>query len=157
MRATLVLILAPLLASTSAGAEPFLPSDKAAVDLALGRRTDGFTTVARTLAYAERASRGAFAPAGYRVERKPGERFVRVQICYRLGTDPRACGLDYLVTVDPPHAEPADRTDGLGRDLEHGPRAFLRALAREEALQRQPDLLRQLRAALEPFDPYDWR
>ena len=153
----LALTLAALLAPALACAQPFLPADRAALDLALNRRTDGFTTVGRTLAYAERTSRGAFVPAGYQVERRPGEPFVRVRICYRLGLDPPSCGLDYLVTVDPPHVEPADRTDGLGRDLEHGPRAFLRALAREEALQRQPVLLRRLRAALEPFNPYDWR
>lgn len=153
----LALALAALLVPGPASAEPFLPADKAALELTLGRRTDGFLTVGQTLAYAERASRGAFARAGYRVERRPGEPFVRVQICYRLGLDPPACGLDYLVTVDPPHVEPADRTVGLGRDLEHGPRAFLRALARDDALRRQPALLRRLRAALEPLDPYDWR
>ena len=153
----LALALAALLAPGLARAESVRPSDRAAVDLVLGRRTDGFTTVGQTLAYAARASRGAFSPAGYRVERRPGEPFVRVRICYRLGTEPAACGLDHLVTVDPPHVEPADRTNGLGRDLEHGPRAFLRALAREDALQRQPALLRGLRAALDPFDPYDWR
>lgn len=158
MRLSVAFILAAgLLAPTCAVAEPFLPSDRSAVDLALGRRTDGFTTVGRTLAYAERASHGAFSPAGYRVERRPGEPYIRVGICYRLGHAPPVCGLDYLVTTDPPHAEPADRTVGLGRDLEHGPRAFLRALAREDALQRQPALLQRLRAALEPLNPYDWR
>ena len=153
----LALVLAALLVPVPASAEPFPPADAAALDLALGRRTGGLVTVGQTLAYAERASRGAFTRAGYRVERRPGEPFARVQICYRLGPEPPACGLDYLVTVDPPHVEPIDRTVGLGRDLEQGPHAFLRALARDDALQRQPALLRRLRAALEPLDPYDWR
>ena len=63
----------------------------------------------------------------------------------------------YRVAVNPPHVEPADRYNGLARDLEHGPQAFLRALAREADLQRQPDVLRKVQAALEPYNPYDWR
>lgn len=153
----LALALCTLLAATAAEAQPPVPTDRAAVGLVLGRRTDGFTTVARTLAFAERASGGAFTRAGYRIERRPGEPFADVRICYRLGIDPPACDLAYRVAVDPPHVEPSDRFDGLERDLEHGPRAFLRALAREKALQRQPEIQRRLRAALEPFDPYDWR
>lgn len=151
------LALGAILAAGAAQAQPFLPQDRAAVELVRGRRTDGFATVAATLAYAERASEGAFGLSGYQVEHRPGEPFSRVRICYRLGADPPVCGLDYRVTANPPHVEPADRFDGLGRDLEHGPRAFLRALGREVALQRQPEILRRLRAALDPYDPYDWR
>jgi hypothetical protein len=151
------LVLFLILAAGTASAQPFLPADQAAVDLVRGRRTDGFTTVARTLAYAERASGGAFTLTGYRVERRPGEPFSRVAICYRLGADAPACNLGYYVAANPPHVEPADRFDGLGRDLEHGPRAFLRALGREAALQGQPEILRRLRAAIDPYNPYDWR
>ncbi len=151
------LALGALIIPVLAVADPFLPSDRQAAQLVLARRTDGFMTIGQTLATAERESRGAFAQAGYQVERRPEDPFVRVRICYRLGRELPPCGLDYLVSVDPPHVEPADRFDGLGRDLEHGPRAFLRALAREDALQRQPVLLQRLRAVLEPFNPYDWR
>lgn len=143
--------------SSAAGAQPFLPTERAAIELVRGRHTDSLATVERTLAYAERATGGAFSRAGYRFARRPGEPYARVQICYRLGIDPPTCGLDYLVTVDPPHAEPAERFHGLTRDLEHGPRAFLRALAREADLQRQPEILRQIRSAVEAYDPYDWR
>ncbi|SFI87788.1 hypothetical protein [Methylobacterium brachiatum] len=153
------LALALLAASVTsgAGAQPFLPTERAAIDLVRSRHTDSLATVDGTLAYAERATGGAFTRGGYRVVRRPGEPFARVQICYRLGIDPPTCGLDYLVTVNPPHIEPAQRHDGLARDLEHGPRAFLRALAREADLQRQPAALRRIEAALEPDNPYDWR
>ncbi|TXN42825.1 hypothetical protein [Methylobacterium sp. WL7] len=154
-RLALVLLIAS--AASGADAQPFLPTERAAIDLVRTRQTESLATVDRILAYAERATGGAFTRGGYRVVRRPGEPFARVQICYRLGIDPPTCGLDYRVTVDPPHVEPAERYDGLARDLEHGPRAFLRALAREADLQRQPAALRQIRAALEPYDPYDWR
>ncbi|MCJ2059115.1 hypothetical protein MKL09_21555 [Methylobacterium sp. J-048] len=153
------LALALLAASVASGvhAQPFLPTERAAIDLVRTRHTDSLATVDGTLAYAERATGGAFTRGGYRVLRRPGEPFARVQVCYRLGIDPPTCGLDYLVTVNPPHVEPAERYDGLARDLEHGPRAFLRALAREAELQRQPQILRRIQAALEPYNPYDWR
>ncbi len=138
-------------------AQPFLPTERAAIELVRSRHTDSLATVDGTLAYAERVTDGAFTRGGYRVVRRPGEPFARVQICYRLGIDRPTCGLDYLVTVNPPHVEPAERYDGLARDLEHGPRAFLRALAREADLQHQPAILRRIEAALEPFNPYDWR
>lgn len=156
MRPLALALLAALVAS-GAGAQPFLPTERAAIDLVRSRHTDSLATVDGTLAYAERATGGAFTRGGYRVVRRPGEPFARVQICYRLGIDPPTCGLDYLVTVNPPHIEPAQRQDGLARDLEHGPRAFLRALAREADLQRQPAALRRIEAALEPDNPYDWR
>ena len=145
------------LASTVACAQPFVPAERAAIDLVRDRRTAGFTTVARTLAYAERVTGGAFRFGGYRVDYRPDAPFARVRICYRLGIDPPTCGLDYRVAVNPPHVEPADRFNGLTRDLEHGPQAFLRALARETDLQRQPDILRRIEAALDPYNPYDWR
>jgi hypothetical protein len=145
------------LVSETAGAQPFVPSEKAAIDLVRDRRTAGFTTVARTLAYAERVTGGAFRRDGYRVDYRPDAPFARVRICYRLGIDPPTCGLDYRVAVNPSHVEPADRYNGLTRDLEHGPQAFLRALAREADLQRQPEFLRKVQAVLDSYNPYDWR
>lgn len=145
------------LAAAPAAAQPFVPEDRQAVALVKAHVTDGFATVARTLAYAETASRGAFAFAGYRVDDRPGEPFKRVRICYRLGIDSPVCDVEYRVGTNPPHVTPSDRFDGLGRDLEHGPRAFLRALARTVTLQRQPEMLRRIEAALDPLNPYDWR
>lgn len=156
-RAVLLSCLLALGLAGPAVAQPFVPADRVAVDLVKSHVTDGFATVARTLAYAEKASRGAFAFAGYRVEDRPGEAFKHVRICYRLGIDPPVCDVEYLVAVNPPQVTPSDRFIGLGRDLEHGPRAFLRALARQASLQRQPDMLRRLQAAVEPYNPYDWR
>ncbi len=80
-----------------------------------------------------------------------------MRICYRLGIDPPVCAIEYLVASNPSQVTPSDRYDGLGRDLEHGPRAFLRALAREASLQRQPEFLRKVQVALDRFNPYDWR
>ena len=157
MRPLVIALVALVAPAGAAIAQPFLPGERAAIALVQDRHTDAATTVARTLAYAVRATGGAFALGGYRVVHRPGEPFARVQICYRLGLDRPTCGLDYLVTVDPPHIEPADRFDGLTRDLEHGPRAFLRALARQAELQRQPEILRTIRSALDAYDPYDWR
>ena len=138
-------------------AQPFVPADRAAVDLVKAHNTDGYVSVAATIAYAMRASRGAFAFAGYRVDDRPGEPFKRVRICYQLGIDPPVCGIEYLVASNPPQVTPSDRFDGIGRDFEHGPRTFLRALAREASLQRQPAMLRRIQAALDPYNPYDWR
>ncbi len=151
------ILLAALLATAPALAEPFVPGDQRAVDLVKTHITDGYVTVGRTIAHAERISRGAFALTGYEVEQRPNEPFKHVRICYRLGIEPPACPVEYLVGTNPPHVEPSDRYDGIGRDLEHGPRAFLRALAREAALQRQPEMLRRVQAALDPYNPYDWR
>ena len=156
MRALVSAFLAALV-STAACAQSVVPSERAAIDLVRDRRTAGFATVAQTLAYAERVTGGAFSFGGYRVDYRPEAPFARVRICYRLGIDPPTCGLDYRVAVNPPHVEPADRFNGLTRDLEHGPQAFLRALARETDLQRQPDILRRIEAALDPYNPYDWR
>ncbi len=151
------ILLAGLLAASPALADSFIPSDKRAVDLVKTHITDDYVTVGRTLAHAERISRGVFALTGYQVEQRPNEPFKHVRICYRLGLDAPSCPVEYLVGTNPPHVEPSDRYDGIGRDLEHGPRAFLRALAREASLQRQPEILRQIQAALDPFNPYDWR
>jgi hypothetical protein len=152
-----ILALLGALVSLGASAQPFVPAERAAIDLVRDRRTTGFTTIARTLAFAERVTGGAFTLGGYKVDYRPEAPFARVRICYRLGIDPPTCGLDYRVAVNPPHVEPADRYDGLTRDLEHGPRAFLRALARQADLQRQPEMLRKIQAALDPYNPYDWR
>ncbi|MCJ2089345.1 hypothetical protein MKK88_25635 [Methylobacterium sp. E-005] len=156
MRALVPAFLTALV-STAACAQSVVPSERAAIDLVRDRRTTGFATVAQTLAYAERVTGGAFSLGGYRVDYRPEAPFARVRICYRLGIDPPACGLAYRVAVNPPHVEPSDRYDGLTRDLEHGPRAFLRALAREVDLQHQPAILRKIQAALDPYNPYDWR
>jgi hypothetical protein len=156
MRALAPALLGALV-STAACAQPFVPSERAAIDLVRNRRTAGFTTIGRTLAYAERVTGGAFRFGGYQVDYRPGAPFARVRICYRLGIDPPTCGLDYRVAVNPPQVEPSDRYNGLTRDLEHGPRAFLRALARDVDLQRQPEFLRKVEAALDPINPYDWR
>ncbi|KAA0118950.1 hypothetical protein SAMN02799622_04495 [Methylobacterium sp. UNC378MF] len=156
MRLLVPALLAALVSGTAC-AQPFVPTERVAIDLVRDRRTAGFTTVARTLAYAERVTGGAFRLGGYQVDYRPDAPFARVRICYRLGIDPPTCGLDYRVAVSPAHVEPADRYNGLTRDLEHGPQAFLRALAREADLQRQPDFLRKVQAVLDPFDPYDWR
>lgn len=150
-------LLVAALAVTPAAAEPFVPADRQAVDLVKAHNTDGYVSVAGTIAYAQKASRGAFAFAGYRVDDRPGEAFKHVRICYRLGIDPPVCGIEYLVAVNPPQVTPSDRFDGIGRDFEHGPRAFLRALARDTTLQRQPAMLRRIQAALDPYNPYDWR
>lgn len=156
MRAALLASLAALV-SAGASAQPFVPTEETAIALVRDRQTAGFTTVGRTLAYAERVTGGAFTFGGYRVDVRPEVPFARVRICYRLGIDPPTCGLDYRVAVNPAHVEPSDRYDGLTRDLEHGPRAFLRALARQADLQRQPEMLRRIQAALDPYNPYDWR
>ncbi|MCJ2066974.1 hypothetical protein MKK63_30435 [Methylobacterium sp. J-088] len=156
MKALVSALLAALV-STAASAQSVVPSERAAIDLVRDRRTAGFATVAQTLAYAERVTGGAFSFGGYRVDYRPEAPFARVRICYRLGIDPPTCGLDYRVAVNPAHVEPSDRYDGLTRDLEHGPRAFLRALARDVDLQRQPAILRKIQAALDPYNPYDWR
>ncbi|MGU3668532.1 hypothetical protein ACLBX9_30495 [Methylobacterium sp. A49B] len=160
MRCTRIAVCAAIAAavvSPAAGGQPFVPTERAAIALVRDHRTAGFTTIARTLAFAERATGGAFRFGGYQVDYRPDAPFARVRICYRLGIDPPTCGLDYRVAVNPSHVEPADRYNGLTRDLEHGPRAFLRALAREADLQRQPDVLRRIEAALDPYNPYDWR
>lgn len=150
-------LLTALAAAGPALAQPFVPGDRQAVELVRAHNTDGYVTVGRTLAHAERISRGAFALTGYQVEQRPNEPFKHVRICYRLGIDPPACPVEYLVGTNPPHVEPSDRYDGIGRDLEHGPRAFLRALAREAAMQRQPETLRRIEATLDQYNPYDWR
>ncbi|MGH1570960.1 hypothetical protein ACRAWG_10095 [Methylobacterium sp. P31] len=138
---------------------PLPTSAREAVGLVLRRRTAAFTTVAQTLRYAERASNGAFALERVRAEHRPDEPYARVRICYRLGdrSAPPICNLDYLVTRNPPHVEPADRFNGIGRDFEQGPQAFMRALAREAEQQQQPALLQAFRQVLEPYNPYDWR
>ncbi len=82
------ILLAALLATAPALAEPFVPGDQRAVDLVKAHVTDGYVTVGRTIAHAERISRGAFALTGYQVEQRPNEPFKHVRICYRLGIDP---------------------------------------------------------------------
>ncbi|MGT2487084.1 hypothetical protein ACU4GA_16245 [Methylobacterium oryzae CBMB20] len=152
MRFAVPALLAALV-SGPAGAQSFVPTERAAIDLVRDRRTAGFTTVARTLAYAERATGGAFRLGGYRVDYRPDVPFARVRICYRLGLDPPTCGLAYRVAVNPAHVEPADRYNGLTRDLEHGPQAFLRALAREADLLRQPNFLRKVEGRARALQP----
>lgn len=147
--------LLPALASP-APADPFLPSAAQAVRLVRDHRTDGHVTVAQTLAYAARVRAGVFAVAPVRAERRAGEPFVRVRLCYRLGAAPPECGIDYRVTADPPHVELADRYGGLGRELQVGRERFVQALDRELGLRQDPPA-RALRDIVEPFDPYDRR
>ncbi len=85
MRFVVPALLAVLVSGTAC-AQPFVPTERAAIDLVRDRRTAGFTTVARTLAYAERVTGGAFRFGGYRVDYRPDVPFARVRICYRLGS-----------------------------------------------------------------------
>lgn len=138
---------------------PLQLSARVAVELVLSRRTTALTTVAQTLRYAERVSNGAFAVERVYAEHWHDEPYAKVHICYRLGerSAPPICNLDYLVISNPPHVEPADRFNGIGRDFEQGPRAFMRALSREAEQQEQPVSLQAVRRVLNPYNPYDWR
>ena len=72
----------------------------------------------------------------------PGEPFTRVHLCYWLRPAGRpaepSCGIDYLVSADPPHVEVAEAFGGLGRELEAGRERFVRGLDRELDLRRDP-------------------
>ncbi len=157
LRIALAAALGALLA-TAAAAQSALPSAAEAVRLVREHRTNGSVTVAQTLAFAARERPQSFRLADIRVERRPGEGFARVRICYWLrppGT--RAlpdCGIGFVVTTNPPHVEPEERFAGLGRDLQDGRQAFLRGLDRELALIADP---RTLRTLLDPYDIYDDR
>lgn len=152
--------LALMLAATAARAQPVEPSDARVLALVRGHRTAGFVTVGQSLAYAERVRPDSFRLARARVERRAGEPFTRVRLCYWLRPAGRpaepACGIDYLVSADPPHVEVAEAFGGLGRELEAGRERFVRALDRELDLRRDPSA-KALRDVLAPFDPYDRR
>ncbi|MGU3539129.1 hypothetical protein [Methylobacterium sp. A54F] len=140
--------------------DPFLPAPEAAVGLVRAHKTNGYVTVAETLAYAERVRAGRFRLERWQAVQRAGEPFTRVYICYRLG-DPvtsaaATCGIGYAVSVNPPHVELARPQDGLARDLQAGREAFLRAIDHELGLRREP-LVEALRDAVEPINPYDWR
>jgi len=143
-----------------AQAQPADLSDARAMALVRGHRTQGFVTVGQSLAYAERARPDSFRLAPARVERRAGEPFTRVRICYWLRPAGRPaepdCGIDYLVTDGPPHVEVAEAFGGLGRELEAGRERFVRALDRELDLRRDP-AAKALGDALAPYDPYDRR
>ncbi|GJD59568.1 hypothetical protein [Methylobacterium dankookense] len=157
------LTMAALLAATGAAAapaDPFRPSPAEAVRLVREHRTNGYVTVARTLAQAGRERRDSFRVSGLYPEQRPGESFTRVRLCYWLrapGTRAQPlCDITFIVSTNPAHVEPAERFEGLGRDLQDGPQAFLRGLDRELALQRDP-AERVRRTVLDPFELYDWR
>jgi hypothetical protein len=141
-------------------AEPFRSSAAEAVRLVRAHRTNGYVTVAQTLAQAARAKPDSFRVEGLHPEQRPGESFTRVHLCYWLrnpGTrsQPR-CDIGFIVSTNPPHVEPAQRFEGLGRDLQDGPQAFLRGLDHALALQADPDA-RTEQSLLDPFELYDWR
>ncbi|AWN39181.1 hypothetical protein DK427_22980 [Methylobacterium radiodurans] len=148
------------LCASGAGAQPALPSVAEAVRLVREHRTNGYVTVAQTLAYAARERPDSFRLAEIRAEHRPGEGFARVRVCYWLrppGTPVLpSCGIGFVVTTNPPHVEPEERFAGLGRDLQDGRQAFLRGLDREVALRTDPGT-RTLRAVLDPYDLYDDR
>lgn len=157
------LSLAALLAATGASAAPshlVRPAPAEAVRLVRGHRTNGYVTVAATLAQAARARPDSFRVTGLYPEQRPDEAFTRVHLCYWLrnpGIRARpTCDIGFIVSGRPAHVEPAERFAGLGRDLQDGPAAFLRGLDRELALQRDPGE-RTLRTVLDPFELYDWR
>lgn len=160
IRAALVAAALVTASALGAAAQPVEPSDARALALVRGHRTGGFVTVGQTLAYAERARPESFRLARAQVERRAGEPFTRVHICYRLRPAGRpaelACGVDYLVSADPPHVEVAEAFGGLGRELEAGRDRFVRGLDRELDLRRDPSA-KALSDALLPFDPYDRR
>ncbi|WP_375462529.1 hypothetical protein [uncultured Methylobacterium sp.] len=143
-----------------APAQPVDPSAARTIGLVRSHRTDGYVTVAQTLAFAERARPRSFRMARIWAERRADEPFTRVHLCYRLRPPGRpaepVCGIDYLVSADPAHVEVADAQSGLGRELEAGREAFVRGLDRELALRRDPAAT-AVRDALDPFNPYDLR
>jgi hypothetical protein len=160
VRTALHVLAAVSLGASGALAQSAIPSAAEAVRLVREHRTNGFVTVAQTLAHAARARPESFRLADIRAERRPGEGFARVRICYWLrppGTPARpSCGIGFVVGTNPAHVEPEDRFAGLGRDLQEGREAFLRGLDRELALLADPET-RALRAVIDPFDLYDDR
>ncbi|MGV7032381.1 hypothetical protein [Methylobacterium symbioticum] len=160
IRALTIAALLVVTGAAAATADPFRASPAEAVRLVREHRTNGYVTVAATLAWAARERPESFRVAGFYPEQRPGESFTRVRLCYWL-REPgiRAqplCDIGFIVSTKPAHVEPAERFEGLGRDLQDGPQAFLRGLDRELALQRAPEE-RTLRAVLDPFELYDWR
>ena len=155
-----VIVATGAAAAPRATADPFQPSPAEAVRLVREHRTNGYVTVAQTLAQAARARPNSFRVAGLYPEQRAGESFTRVHLCYWLrnpGTRAQpTCDIDFIVSKSPAHVEPAQRFEGLGRDLQDGPQAFLRGLDRELSLQRDPDE-RTLQTVLDPFELYDWR
>ena len=141
-------------------ADPFLPSASQAVRLVRNHVTNGYETVAQTLAYAQQVRSYSFRMDRIWTEHREGEPFTRVHLCYLL-RNPGArsqpiCGIDYIVAVNPTHVELAQPWDGLSRDLQAGRDQFVRAIDRELALQRRP-VEKAFRDFLNPINPYDWR
>ena len=141
-------------------ADPFLPSAAQAVRLVREHVTNGYVTVAQTLAYAQRVRSETFRVDRIWAEQGEGEPFSRVHICYWIRNPgvrvQPTCGIDYIVTANPTHVRLAQPLDGLSRDLQTGREQFVRAIDREVALQREP-AMKALRDTLAPFNPYDWR
>lgn len=160
LRIAVAALPAVLLCASGAAAQPALPSTEEAVRLVREHRTNGFVTVAQTLAYAARMRPESFRVADIRAERRAGEGFARVRICYWLRPPGiqalPSCGIGFVVTTNPAHVEPEERFSGLGRDLQDGREAFLRGLDRHLALITDPQA-RNLRTALDPYDLYDDR
>lgn len=160
VRIVLAALSAGALGTSGAAAQATLPSAAEAVRLVREHRTNGYVTVAQTLAFAARERPESFRLADIRAEHRPGESFARVRICYWLrppGNRALAnCGIGFVVSTNPVHVEPDERFAGLGRDLQDGREAFLRGLDREVARQADP-ASRTLRAVLDPYDLYDDR
>jgi hypothetical protein len=153
-----VALLAGLSSTAELAAEPFLPSASRAVSLTQNRRTSEFVTVGQSLAYAERIRRGRFKVAGLQAEHRPGEPFSHVHICYWIGAagGQPTCGVEYLVSENPPHVVPAEPFRGLGRELEYSRVQFVRAIDFELERQRDP-AAKELRDTFDQFNPYDTR
>src|SRR4051794_30015918 len=149
---TAIIALALFVATGSAEAEapqrhrlsanPFLPAAAQALRLVREHVTNGYVTVAQTLAYAQRVRPDSFRVDRPWTEQHEGEPFTRVHLCYGIrnpGSRAQSvCGIDYIVTVNPTHVRLAQPLDGLSRDLQAGREQFVRAIDRDLALQREP-------------------
>ncbi|KAB1069323.1 hypothetical protein [Methylobacterium planeticum] len=140
--------------------DPFSPIAAQAVRLVREHTTNGYISVGQTLAYAQKVRPESFRVDRLWAEQREDEPFTRVHICYWLRNPgvraQPACGIDYIVTVNPPHVRLARPLDGVSRDLQAGREQFVRSIDRELALQREP-ATKALRDTLAPFNPYDWR
>src|SRR4051812_35153506 len=109
---TAILALALFVASGSAranaaerdrlSANPFLPAAAQAVRLVREHVTNGYVTVAQTLAYAQQVRPDTFRVDRLWAEQHEGEPFTRVHLCYWIRNPgvraQSVCGIDYIVT-----------------------------------------------------------